>query len=347
MISAVFTKPLITNRPNSNHFNETNLFFKKPVANNSKIGFDGYNENFVKPNTNENRHPKCITETYFYRNPETMDFTRDYILKHFPEGIHIADFGCSIGKEAYTLAVMLNKHNKAKKYTITGYDLIPSVIETAKKGEFKIYNDPYENFLFSKHITSPNKRQFKDDFKDCFEQISREMCDEYGDVAGKFLRKTDFDNVVNFQVGDIHNLNRELKLPEKTGAIIFNNAWYHLSGYRGQIPPEQVILYETGQVLENINKALPANGILVVGQLDLDHLYENQPTKFIKQDGKEIEICDSTRFHQLLRRKGFEPVYYEQITDPFGVNRKDGVYLPSVWKKVAEAPRVQVVSAKL
>jgi len=211
----------------------------------------------------------------------------------------------------------------------------------------------------------------KKDFQTCFEQITPEMSrsiteDTIKKATRNILTETDkikieelkkilmfshipsgerygpyvypkqgvFDKVVNFEVGDIHNLYTQLKLPQNTGVIIFKNAWYHLTGFYFEKPANQVVLDEVSQVLDKIKKSLKNKGILVVGQLEDDHLFDDsQATRTIFQNGKRIKICDTTPFHELLKEKGFKPIFYEQIHNGDGEEIKNGVYLPSVWKK--------------
>ena len=75
---------------------------------------------------------KLIQETAFFREPEILEFVKDYIttaLKHKSE-INIIDGACSKGYETYSLAMLLDK--SGKKVNITGFDIGQEAIEDAK-----------------------------------------------------------------------------------------------------------------------------------------------------------------------------------------------------------------------
>ena len=151
--------------------------------NTNNINFKSFGGVTKNPkHNNNNKLDECIHESHFMRNLESLDFTAQYITKNFPNGAHIADFGCSNGEETYSLATLLHESNKDKKYKITGYDIIPEVIENAKAGlisvgyrervKGKIEEDKYEKFLidFLTKIT-PEQMSAKKAFKECFEEI--------------------------------------------------------------------------------------------------------------------------------------------------------------------------------
>ena len=149
----------------------------------NKINFKGYggSTDNVKAN-NSNLLDKCIHESHFMRDLESLEFCTEYITKNFPNGTHIADFGCSNGEETYSIAALLHKSTQDKKYKITGYDIIPSVVEDAKTGMFavgyrqkvegEIEEDKYEKFLVSMfEKLTPEQTIAKDAFNNCFEEV--------------------------------------------------------------------------------------------------------------------------------------------------------------------------------
>ena len=134
-----------TFRMNSAYSNLTNI--KRLEKDTLSISFKGSMLAHTTPKLCKNIEKCCINETYFFRNIKTLDFVKKYILKTFPSGTQVADFACSTGEEAYSLATMLMKHNKDKKYSITGYDIISEVVNMAKKGLLRYCYRAYEGFL--------------------------------------------------------------------------------------------------------------------------------------------------------------------------------------------------------
>ncbi len=337
-----------------------------------KVSFRGYNNDTYHVKS-KNKMDYCIHETYFFRNIETLEFIKDYILKTFPKGTNIADFGCSNGEEAYSLGMLLSRQNKNKKYKITGYDLSQKVLDLAQSGPFEkaggyseltISNDSY--------YEKSDRKYLKDIFFECFNKLPAKYIDfNYTDEGKKLLderikNQTDLEKllilkciknmmsnyhkydsgniylpkavfikgVFDFKQGDINDLSQILKPDGKTGVIIFKNAWYHVTGSRHTYALDEIDLEKAEKIMKAAHKILPENGILVVGNLQNDHLYSNNQGRYFFQDGKRIRVCDDTPFHNALRKSGFKPVFYEQIKDKYDENIKKEIYLPSVWQKV-------------
>ena len=82
-----------------------------------------------------------------------------------------------------------------------------------------------------------------------------------------------------------------------------------------------------------MHKSLADDGILVIGALRWDHLYKNQPTRELIQDGEKINVFDSSEFHNVLRKNKFKPIFYEQVRDINGDSINGDAYLPSIWRK--------------
>ena len=340
------------------------------------LTFKGCTETTTLPNAGKNTDDLCVHETYFFRNIDTLNYTTDYIKKVFPNGTNIAEFASSTGEEAYSIAMLLKDSNKDKKYKIFGYDITPRIIEQMDSRLYEITPNKSETFLVSDyHTQSREQENLKKIFYDHFEKIPKEwQYFEYSpknikklllkldsskneiektalkymisyskipiqDKWGQFFipKKDVFKDVVSFETKDISELGEKYELNENTGVVFFKNAFYHIIGFGSYKENRPVDLALANKVTEEINKNLDKNGIFVVGSLIRDHLYnEKSQTRIIKQDNKDIEVCDSTEFHKMLRKNGFEPVFYECIKDECIGRFIRPVYLPSVWKKTRE-----------
>ena len=81
--------------------------------------------------------------TFFFREPHHFDFLEDIILKDFisenKKSINIWSSACSKGHEPYSIAyTLINSKYKINKYSILATDLDSSVLDTAKKGVYKL-----------------------------------------------------------------------------------------------------------------------------------------------------------------------------------------------------------------
>ena len=345
-------------------------FDKKSVA-----AFKGCTETTTLKTAGQNKDTMCIHETYFFRNLETLNFAADYIKKHFKSGTNIAEFASSTGEEAYSLAMILSPHNKDKKYKIHGYDITPRIIERMDDRLYEITTNDIENFLDNNYYLQTQEQQkLKGLFLQHFEKMPVEW--QYYNYSIKNLQKLNkklaegkseedsrnikymisyskipiqdkwgsffipkkdaFKDIVSFEVKDISELGEKYKLKKNTGVVFFKNAFYHLTGFNSFKNPNPVDLSVAKRVTQEVNKSLEKDGIFVIGALSRDHLYNNQETRVIFQDGKKINVCDDTQFHHMLRECGFEPVFYEKAPDVRINNTDDKLYLASVWKKVKE-----------
>lgn len=148
--------------------------------------------------------------------------------------------------------------------------------------------------------------------------------------------------LVTFKNGDINNIDK-LLIPNENGAVIFQNALYHiLSGHDLDYEIEDLLknVHKTRQLFKKINHVLPQNGIFVLGTLASDHIYcsyYEDKTRLAYQDGKQIRVYDSSPVHQSLRECGFKPVFYDATPETTAYSLYRRIKVPSVWKKVREA----------
>lgn len=309
--------------------------------------YDGKSRNIPSQNPCD----LCDHYTAFFRNSETLEFVKDYALEEFPQGTHLAGFGIANGDESHSLMMYFNEYNQDKKYTYTGYDVAQREINLAKKGPFTLKTD-----LILDPCLWEDDAKLKHLFDSCFEEVSAADSVDQNQIPIKnlqdgffispsqphvYMPKREFVNgVLDFQVGDVHDISKILKPDGKTGVVIFKNAWYMVMGITKLESCQQLIasggLAPVEKIIEDVHKILPKNGIFVVGNLKIDHLYDgiNGSERLIHQKGQRIKVCDNTPFHVLLRKHGFIPIFYEHIK---GVNEfpdRMMVALPSVWKKV-------------
>lgn len=290
--------------------------------------------------------------TEFMRNYETLKFTSDYIVKNFPNGTNIAEFGCSLGQKPYSLMLILEEHNKNKKYKITGYDF-PEVIEKTKLNLFNISeHSKHEQILFSEYLTpnvynynpatTKDAKKIQEAFKKYFvyQPNQYEIVNGYPALGAKTIFAADTKktkDIVSFKPGDIRNIDRLLK-PKENGVVIFQNALYHILSHTLAYDIEDMIhVDEAKEVFKKVNKVLPKDGIFVIGNLSCDHIFDSEKedeSHLAYQDNKLIRVFDTSPVHKALRESGFKPVFYEQLPERTAYGQYKKMNVPSVWKKV-------------
>src|SRR5690606_32933384 len=80
-----------------------------------------------------------INVSEFYRDPGRFDALRRDVLPALLESrpsLKIWSAGCSIGAEAYTLAMILAEMDPAQTHSILATDIDPNVLETARRGAY-------------------------------------------------------------------------------------------------------------------------------------------------------------------------------------------------------------------
>jgi len=123
------------------------------------LGLDNYEEYFDYMNFYQNKVKEItylydaitINETFFFRNQPQLDALVTNILpelisdkiKTGKKKIRIWSAASSSGEEAYSIAISINEFVKPKypqlEFEIVGTDISSSVLETAKKGKYKMY----------------------------------------------------------------------------------------------------------------------------------------------------------------------------------------------------------------
>lgn len=291
-----------------------------------------------------------IHVTKFLRNYPTLDFTNTYLRKAFPQGTHIAEFGCSSGEKPYSLMALLSDFNKDKRYHITGYDIAPNVVAEAQKGVFEVknsntwsnYSEMNEYIFFNaigSHPTNIPKEQ-QDELRQKFAEHFNFDPNKQADTQTIKIKSEKIAGIIDFKVGDVEQI--DTILPHgKSGVVIFQNALYHILNPNDDIYRPKADIDRAKRLFKKIHEVLPNNGIFVLGNLDSDHLcHEKSICGLAYQNGERIKVFHSSPVHDALSRTGFEPIFYEQ-TDGL-CDGHDVAYLPSVWKKVTRfSPPVQ------
>lgn len=294
----------------------------------NRLGFKGYLGYTVINDPKSKTENKVIHETYFFRDSKTLNFVSDYVNKTFPKGTHIAEYGCSNGEEAYSLAMLLNASNNDKRYKITGYDVSEDIVNQAKGGIHHIGGfDAFDHFLDQPEtVIMEENIPLRRLFYNHFEKVESKDGKPYFKLKDKV-----FDGVVDFKYGDIRDINTpKSPLPENTGVVVFKNAWYHL---------QKLGMGTVEDVVEKIHTVLPKDGLLVVGSLSTDHMLNSEEpnSKIIGPDGLKINIRTGSAFQKILEDKGFVPVCYDvpSTYHPSVIKYMSNVLsLPSVWKKI-------------
>lgn len=252
---------------------------------------------------------KLIQETAFFRQPEELEFIKEYIktaLKGKKE-INIIDGACSKGYETYSLAMLLE--NIDHKINITGFDIGKEAICEAKKGIFFIkqisgsknivsmykmgidaFNDDYLAFskkcllegkqaeykqMFDKFYTElpgyKNKQSIKERLKGIlFKELFPSI------TTRAFQIKPEKAELCKFVQGDILKLD-EIVSQASADVLLFRNALYHLTTKEYtlglKLPlPDEIVIPVVKDVVKQIDKAVASKGLFVLGSHASDHL---------------------------------------------------------------------------
>jgi len=285
----------------------------------NKVSFDGriYREDCKS--LPGNKLDYICSDTQFFRDPISLMFLTRYLAQNFPDGTHIANFGCSSGEETITISTMLQGINQDRKYTITGYDTSDKMLDIAQKGIYEY--DSVKDF---------KKNLNRHGFNDFSFYFDGDM--EAGQEESFQVKNEVFQDILGYKKGNIFEIDKILEQEDEQaknpGVIVFRNAWYHLTG---NLDPQVYSDYNLDTVRETvkkIHKILPENGILVCGNSEREHLFYDNPEfldPLVTEGG-----YDFSPFHNVLKEEGFEPVFYSGCQRPY-----DEVYVPIIWKKIS------------
>ena len=272
-----------------------------------------------------------IHETGFFRDMQTKDFVKNYILKNFADRnpVKILVGGCSTGEEALTYSMLLNDIGKQIK--ILGFDISEESIKNANSKKFlmqKIDKAP-KGFM---DISFQYKRTLQDEFL-AFpaekalsgEKLSRKkLFDEFFYISDEvpvlpkeklgerinnwFIRKClkihipTFENKYavlkdgkeencKFVTGDILELD-EITKGEKYDVITFTNALYHVI---------------SDMVGNNLYRVLNKNAESTLEKLSVQ-LRKNLNEKgiFVLGEEEALQTFDNGLVARVLERNGFK-----------------------------------------
>lgn len=217
--------------------------FKEQVLNNEEI----FHNLFLDLSIN-------ITE--FFRNPEVFKFIKNKILPYLNSYNHIKIWsaGCSNGKEAYSLAIMLKEAGMLEKTQIYATDINPYVIEEAKNGMYSM------NTL-DKDITNYRCAEGKNNFI------------QYFDINKSYIKVKDelTKNILFFQ----HSLLSNGRLNE-FNLIICRNVFIYFNDSLQE------------KVLKNFSNSLETNGFLVLGKSE--GIQKNKGNKYFEKYDENYKI---------------------------------------------------------
>lgn len=180
--------------------------------------------------------------THFYRFPNQYQVLVDQVLPRLlaargagnPAPLEVAVFACCSGEEAYTLAYILRAHAPGLEFRIRGYDIVPELVEQAKRGTYT-----REHIRSSPFVT---------------DEFVAALFDSNGDVC---TVKPALASCVTFELGDITDPAYMSRLPV-SDLVFAQNVLFHL--------PRPL----AKRAFENLVRVLRTGGTLFVNGMDTD-----------------------------------------------------------------------------
>jgi SAM-dependent methyltransferase len=267
--------------------------------------------------------------TSFFRDVSTLELISDILQIKSDQSkskqFKIADYACSTGEEAYSLALILNSQNI--NYAITGYDIAKKALLSAQKGEVGI-NDPMQFLKSQEGLAAIIRRnpmqaavmlrnrlkntQFQDSYLDKpTPPLGRDR--KYFDLFHQHFQKQETDSLplraiyqvkpghdlkCNFQSGDIQDIYKA-RGSQSTDILLFRNALYHLittppfpadTLERKPLNPDNAMKI-LNDLFRQFNHVLTPGGFLVFG----------------KNEGRQHQ--QETLVRVALEQAGFKPIF--------------------------------------
>jgi chemotaxis protein methyltransferase CheR len=180
--------------------------------------------------------------THFYRFRNQYDVLLEHVLPRIIAAraptqaapLEVAVFACCSGEEVYTLAYLLSTRLPGVPFKIRGYDLVPDLIEQARRARYT-----------SEHVRSS---PFVTD------QFVAGMFDRQGDEC---VVKPELTARTSFEIGDITDEASMSRLP-KSELVFAQNVLFHLPRPAAQ------------RAFDNLVGVLRSGGALFVNGMDTD-----------------------------------------------------------------------------
>jgi chemotaxis protein methyltransferase CheR len=180
--------------------------------------------------------------TQFNRFPRQYEVLLDHVLPRLlaerqptkEQPMEVAVFACCSGEEAYTLAYVLSARVPGLPVRIRGYDIVPEVVEQAKRAAYpreQVFSSPFVNDEFANALF------------DCKDDVCRV--------------KPQYVSPVSFEVGDITDAAYMDQLP-RCELVFAQNVLFHL--------PRPV----AKNAFKNLVRMLRPGGALFVNGMDMD-----------------------------------------------------------------------------
>jgi chemotaxis protein methyltransferase CheR len=180
--------------------------------------------------------------TQFNRFPRQYEVLLDHVLPRLlaerqptkEQPMEVAVFACCSGEEAYTLAYVLSARVPGLPVRIRGYDIVPEVVEQAKRAAYpreQVFSSPFVN----------------DEFANALFDCKDDVCSV----------KPQYVSPVSFEVGDITDAAYMDQLP-RCELVFAQNVLFHL--------PRPV----AKNAFKNLVRMLRPGGALFVNGMDMD-----------------------------------------------------------------------------
>lgn len=197
-----------------------------------------------------------INTTEFFRDPDVFALIKTKILPYLNSYNHIKIWcaGCSIGKEVYSLAIMLKEAGMLNKTQIYATDINPYVIEEAKNGL-------YSTATLDKDISNYRNAQGEKSFINCF-NINK----SYIKVKEELMK-----NILFFH----HSLLSKGMLNE-FNLILCRNVFIYFNDSLQE------------KILKNFHNSLDNNGFLVLGKSE--GIQRNNGEKYFCRYDKKLKV---------------------------------------------------------
>jgi chemotaxis protein methyltransferase CheR len=192
-------------------------------------------------------------ETYFFREEKHFDYIRDRLIPQWAgRSVRLWSAASSSGEEAYTLAMVMEKHHRGS-WEIVGTDISTRVVASATRGQYPL--------LRAKNIARDYLRSY------CLKGV--------GENEGTFRIDAKLRRKVSFRTG---NLQEDLSSVGMFDLVMLRNVLIYFN------------VEIKKRVVANVLRQLKPGGCLMVGHSESLHgvsaaVQAVQPATYIKQGG--------------------------------------------------------------